>query len=75
MTGDQIITGTGGPLPGPEIIAPTPSEQRYGQTVTMPTSTQIAARDALAYNPLSNPEVGGIENLGAPFEYSTVGAS
>jgi hypothetical protein len=50
---------------------PTPGTT-LGQTVTAPTSTQIAARDALAYNPLSDPEVGGIENLGAPFEYSTV---
>jgi hypothetical protein len=37
-----------------------------------PTSTQIAAREALAYNPLSNPEVGGIENLGSPFEIQAV---
>jgi hypothetical protein len=50
---------------------PTPGTT-LGQTVTAPTSTQSAARDALAYNPLSDPEVGGIENLGAPFEYSTV---
>jgi hypothetical protein len=36
------------------------------------TQSQSAARDALAYNPLSDPEVGGIENLGAPFESRAV---
>jgi hypothetical protein len=36
------------------------------------TQSQTAARDALAYNPLSDPEVGGIENLGAPFESRAV---
>ena len=43
-----------------------------GQAVATPTQTQIAAREALAYNPLSNPEVGGIPDLSAPFEYQAI---
>ena len=43
-----------------------------GQAATAPTPTQIAAREAVAYNPLSNPEVGGMENLGVPFEVQAV---
>jgi hypothetical protein len=50
-----------GNIPAPLSISP-----------EVATQSQNAARDAVAYNPLSDPEVGGIENLGAPFEYQPV---
>jgi hypothetical protein len=43
MTGDQIITGTGGPLPGPEIITPTPSGGVYGKS-SMPIVNNMTDR-------------------------------
>jgi hypothetical protein len=50
-----------GNIPAPLSISP-----------EVATQSQIAARDAVAYNPLSDPEVGGTSNLGAPFEYEPV---
>jgi hypothetical protein len=50
-----------GNIPAPLSISP-----------EVATQSQSAARDAVAYNPLSDPEVGGTSNLGAPFEYEPV---
>jgi hypothetical protein len=50
-----------GNIPAPLSISP-----------EVATQSQNAARDAVAYNPLSDPEVGGTSNLGAPFEYEPV---
>jgi hypothetical protein len=50
-----------GNIPAPLSISP-----------EVATQSQSAARDAIAYNPLSDPEVGGTSNLSAPFEYQPV---